>query len=172
MEPGQAWRTRLWTDAKAALRQQLPVETVRRRIARAAELGLDYATYATILDTAGRDPAALILTSNALQLHATHRLPDHIRDKLARLRRIRLIALLNAPLDPIALAPDLPAFDHIFRAPPPHATWAFQREAMQRLPHGLPAAALLLVTAAPFETSWATAGRMGAQLDAARWLAA
>ena len=40
MEPGYGWRKHSWTKAREALLPKLPIEVVRRRVARAAELGL------------------------------------------------------------------------------------------------------------------------------------
>jgi hypothetical protein len=49
LDPGQSWRRHCWNKAHRELWKPPPVEVVRRRMARAARLGLSYQRYATIL---------------------------------------------------------------------------------------------------------------------------
>lgn len=168
MEDGRAWRLHAWTRARAEAQPNLPVEVVRMRIRRAAELGMGYRTYAAIRAASGRDPAALVFSSNALGLHGGRDLRPEVAERLSAIRQCLRIGLLTAPLDPVALTGRLP-LDRLYRAPAPHARWPVLRETLARVQEGRPAAALVLIGAAPGEADWAAAGRLGAYLDAARY---
>ncbi|WP_235905806.1 hypothetical protein [Pseudooceanicola pacificus] len=174
MDDGRAWRVHAWSKARAARPEaRLPVEIVRMRKRRAAELGLDYRTYASVRSYSGRDISGLLFSSNALGLFATHqRLPDAVADRLRALHQCRRIALLHPPLDPVALADRLESLDRLYRAPRLLGSWPAMRDAMARVQDGLPAAALVLIGAAPLERDWAGAGRLGGYLDAARYFGA
>ena len=58
MEPGESWRRHAWGRARARLLPVLPIEVVRLRVKRAAEIGLDYRTYASIRAASGHDVIA------------------------------------------------------------------------------------------------------------------
>jgi len=171
MDEGRAVRIHYWSRAKAEAQPKLPVEVVRMRIRRAAELGMSYRAYASIRASSGRDPSALVFSSNALGLHGGTELRPEVHDRLATIRSCLRIGLLTAPLDPVALAGLLP-LDRLYRAPAPHARWPVLREAMARVQEGRPAAAFVLIGAAPGEADWASAGRLGAYLPAAAYFAA
>lgn len=171
MTAGRSLRIHRWRRAKAEAQTKLPVEIVRMRIRRAAELGMEYRTYAAIRQTAGRDVAGLVFSSNALGLHAGGPLPAATDAQLRGLRGVVRIGLLTPPLDPVALAEHLP-LDRLFRAPPLRARWPVLRDAMSRMQDGRPAAALVLIGAAPGEADWAVAGRLGAYLDATSYFRA
>ncbi|MGR3455201.1 hypothetical protein [Pseudooceanicola sp.] len=171
MDEGRAWRVHSWTRARAQAEETLPVELVRMRMRRAAELGMSYRTYASVRATAGRDPAALVFSSNALGLHGGRGPEPSVRARLDGLRACLRIGLLTAPLDPVALAEDLP-LDRLYRAPPPGARWPVLRGTLARIQDGRPASAFVLIGAAPGEAEWAAAGRLGAYLDAARYFGA
>ena len=49
LDPGRSWRRHCWKQAHKELWKPLPVEVVRRRVTRAARLGLSYRRYAIIL---------------------------------------------------------------------------------------------------------------------------
>ncbi len=68
LDPGRSWRAQCWRRARAALLPRLPVEVVRRRVARARELGLAYPDYAAILLGAGRDIVGFLFTCEAIGL--------------------------------------------------------------------------------------------------------
>lgn len=171
MDEGRAWRVHAWTRAKAQAQEKLPVEIVRLRLRRAAELGMSYRAYAAIRASAGRDPAALVFSSNALGLHGGSSLRPEVHDRIAGLRACLRIGLLTAPLDPVALTEALP-LDRLYRAPGPHARWPVLRETMARVQEGRPAAAFVLVGAAPGEAEWAAAGKLGAYLPAEAYFTA
>lgn len=62
---GLGWRTHCWRQARETLLPTLPIEVVRLRVRRAAELGLDYKTYAGIRASTGHDLVAFLFSSNA-----------------------------------------------------------------------------------------------------------
>ncbi|MDH3263731.1 MAG: hypothetical protein OEM24_07010, partial [Paracoccaceae bacterium] len=68
MEGGAGWRRHCWTKAREELLPTLPLEVVRLRVKRAAELGLDYRAYASFRASTGHDVVALLFSSNALRL--------------------------------------------------------------------------------------------------------
>ena len=129
-------------------------------MARAAELGMRYADYASLYRSAGRDPAGLIFTPDALQLRLRRRLdmPDTVRHHLASLRSCHLMALApegEAPedfLQELREVSPLP-FSAAGTMPSPHAPWpviaANLRQALD--PLRLPGAAVALVAHARAE---------------------
>ncbi|WP_375689803.1 hypothetical protein [Pseudooceanicola sp. LIPI14-2-Ac024] len=171
MDGGRTRRIHQWARAKAQVQPQIPVEIVRMRMRRAADLGMSYRTYASVRTTAGRDVAALVFTSNALGLHRGGELPGAVAERLSAIRSCLRVGLLTAPLDPVSLNGSLP-LDRLYRAPASHARWPVLREAMARVQEGLPAQGLVLVGAAPGEAEWAAAGRLGAYLDARAYFGA
>lgn len=101
MEAGASWRRHCWTEARAALLPTLPVEVVRLRVKRAAELGLDYRTYASVRAASGHDVVAFLFSSNALRLLApAPALPPDRAAHLAAIRACGRLALAVAPLSP------------------------------------------------------------------------
>ncbi len=81
-----AWRTYAWGRARTALMPTLPIEVVRLRVKRAAELGLDYKTYAGVRAATGRDVIGFLFSSNALRVvRAGEALPA---DRIVRLEGI------------------------------------------------------------------------------------
>ncbi len=95
-DPALRWRKLHWVKAKAALRPPpLSQVQLKFRMARAEELGLTYAQYASIRMATGRDPAALLFSPQGLGLRLTRRisLPPATLSKLARLRGCALLAL-------------------------------------------------------------------------------
>ena len=68
MEGGQAWRAHCWRKARKSLMKTLPIEILRVRVARAAEIGLDYKSYASIRAASGHDVIAFLFSSNALRV--------------------------------------------------------------------------------------------------------
>ena len=62
------WRHHCWTKARRELLPEMPLEVVRYRMKRAAELGLDYRTYAGVRASTGRDIVAILFSIPALSL--------------------------------------------------------------------------------------------------------
>jgi hypothetical protein len=172
LEPGVGWRRHCWRQARAALLPTLPVEVVRLRVRRAAEIGLDYRTYASIRAASGHDVVAFLFSSNALRLLPPRpALPEDRRDRLAAMARTGRAALVRAPLAPgavIAAAPDL--LDHAAPAPAPFAAWSEIRAALAGAltTTGWPRAGTVLVGDGWDERDWAAAGKLAFYLPAGR----
>ncbi len=177
LEPGAGWRRHCWARARRDLLPRLPIEVVRNRVRRAAEIGLDYTTYATVRATTGRDIVAVLFSTNALRLFRQHQRLE--RDRAARLAAMLgcgRTALAVAPLAPadVALAQDGAAvLDAVRPAPPAFAAWSAMRAAIDgaRAP-GQPADGVLLVGDAAFERDWSMAGRLAGFLPSDRFFVA
>lgn len=98
---GTSWRRHCWTAARAALLPTLPIEVVRTRVRRAAELGLDYKTYAGVRATTGHDLVAFLFSSNAIRLlREGDRIDDADSARLAAIRGAAQHLAVHPPLDP------------------------------------------------------------------------
>lgn len=100
MDSMRSWRRHCWTAAKKQLFRPLPLETVRRRVARAAALGLAYRRYEQLVLGGGEIEAMLFeggtLVVTAPYARPAERLdPDAIR-KLAQITGCRRL-LLTGP---------------------------------------------------------------------------
>lgn len=172
LDRGLSYRRHCWTRARAALLPRLPVEVVRSRVRRAAEIGLDYRVYAQVRAATGRDIVAFLFSTNALRLFR-----DAQRMEPARIEKLQDItgcdrrALAIAPLR----AADLPAtypglIDSAAPAPPVHAAWSRAAAAMDAARGArLPADAVLLVGDTTTERDWSLAGRLAGYLEASRF---
>jgi hypothetical protein len=172
---GVAWRTRCWSVARRQLLPTLPIEVLRRRVRRAAEVGLDYKTYATVHATTGRDIMAILFSTNALRLiRAEQSLGPEWTAKLAAIKNTQRRALTIAPLTPASLEGIIQSAENVLdsaaAAPHVHASWAQAARDMDAArPHNMPADALLLVGDTAMEQEWSTAGRLAGYLTAARF---
>jgi hypothetical protein len=173
MEPGQGWRRHAWARARADLLPTLPIEVVRLRVRRAAEIGLDYRTYASFRAASGHDVVALLFSTNALRmLPPVAALPEDRRARLAAVSGADRGALANRPLLPEAvLARACGAIDRAHPAPRPFAAWGEARRAvLAALP--CPADRVLMVGDTAEERGWAEAARLGLYLSAERYFPA
>jgi hypothetical protein len=172
MEGGQAWRRHCWGAARAALIPHLPIEVLRGRLRRAAELGLDYRTYAGIRATTGHDVVAVLFSSNALMALAGRPVPP---DRLARAAAIAgaaRLGLATPPLSPPALlALAGAALDAAHPAPAALAPFAEARARLRAALGAVPADRAILVAAHGLEADWAAAGRLAAAVPAERYFA-
>lgn len=167
---GRGWATHCWGQARRALLPHLPVEVVRLRVRRAAELGLDYKTYAGVRATTGRDLVAFLFSSNALGLHARRMVPDPVRGaRLAGLADCGRIALAQAPLTPDAVLAALPLLDAVAVAPGPHAPSALVRDRVRAALGARPAAAVLLIGDTAWERDWCAAAGLAGYLAAGQY---
>ena len=83
MARGAGFRKVAWRHARQALLPTLPLEVIRRRVARAEALGLPYRTYASIRAGTGEDIYAFLFSTNALGLlRAADRLSGPCLEKL------------------------------------------------------------------------------------------
>ena len=176
LKPGAGWRRHCWGAARAALLPTLPIEVVRSRVRRAAELGLDYKTYAGVRATTGRDLVAFLFSSNALGL-----LRDGDRMAPGDSRRIADIAgaerLLAAqpPLLPDALIRDLAGQGAEFAAaiPAPGLGDSWSRTGQQLCAflaaRRHPCDGVLLIGDTALERDWVAAARLAGYLPGDRY---
>ncbi|MDB2408086.1 hypothetical protein N9W17_06200 [Jannaschia sp.] len=161
---GYTGRLHQWRRARRALLgNTLPIEVVRTRVRRAAALGLDYGTYASVRAGTGRDIAALLFSSNALRMIRTAEIAAARAAKLDRAAAQRA-ALIHSPLPVSAPAP----LDWSARAPSFADSPAALRRHLSALlqAHRLPADSVLLIGDTAFEASWCPALRAAGYLTA------
>ncbi len=168
-EPGQSWRRHVWRKARADLLPKLPVEVIRLRVRRAAELGLPYKTYAGVRAATGHDLVGFLFSSNALQvLRAGQTLPEDRRAHLAALHQTDRVGLLHSGIRTI------PELDASYAAPAPHLPWSTMRDHLRAIAarHGQPADRYLLIGDTMDERDWAEAMRTAGYLPAQSYFAA
>jgi len=173
MASGVQFRKLCWSKARAQLLPKLPIEVIRRRVKRAAELGLDYKSYASIRASSGHDVVAFLFSSNALRLLETSgTLPADRVEKLTALQRTARLVAVNAPLTPdavIAMAANSGVdLDAVIRAPDLSHTWGQTRRLlMQALdPAKIPADTVVAIGDTALERDWCAAGRLAGYVSA------
>ena len=173
MEHGHGFRRLAWGKARRALLPTLPLQIVRLRVARAKALGLDYATYATVRATTGRDITAFLFSSNALRMmRPSEAPPEDRRARVAASAANRLLAA-HGPLVPAAgeaLERAGIPFDGIGAAPSLHDT---DREVRERIGHIVAARhrlEVLVIGETALERSWCASARLGGWISADRWM--
>lgn len=168
-DEGRAWRRYAWGRArKALLGKHLPVEIVRTRMRRAAELGLAYPAYASVLRGSGRDIVGFLFTVDGMSLRLRRRLelPDEVAGRLRALKSCERLALsppeelaeaFRIELSEVSGAP----FAAAASAPEP-GRWRDAREAIRAAlaPLGAPGDAVVMIGASEEEARWAAAGRL------------
>lgn len=167
-EPGHSWRRHVWTKARKDLLPTLPIEVVRLRVKRAAELGLPYKTYAGIRASTGHDLIGFLFSSNALAvLRAGQALPAARAAKLEALRQAERVGVIHAPVTPAQVIAS-GVVDRAGTAPRFTDSWAEMRQKMQAVAcaSGKPADRYLMVGDTAFERDWAEAARMAGYLPA------
>ena len=164
---GVGWQRHCWHRARADLLPRMPLEVVRRRMARAAELGLDYSTYAGIRASTGRDVVAVLFSTNALRMERSASPPPDRAEQLFAMRGCGRVVLAQLPHRPdeVAAALGLAAV----RAPEPLARWAEARAQILEAARPHPADGVVLIGAAGFERVWAEAARLGAYVSDERF---
>lgn len=179
LEGERSWRRHCWKQAKKAVAPPAPLEVVRRRVARARQLGLAYPAYASILLGTGRDVRGLLFTAGALGLTVAgtlERLVEMDRLKAERLRgleRCDKLILLPAGERVSGVAEALSRAERIETAgigvvPEEPASFRARAAAMDdllRVP-GLPSDTVVLIGTAPEERAVAEAGRLAKFLAA------
>lgn len=161
---GYAGRLHLWRRARTALTgARLPVEVVRLRMRRAAALGLDFSTYASIRAATGRDVVALLFSSNAVGMLRRAELDARAADRLAAVAAQRGV-LVHRPLP--ATAP--PPLDWAARAPAFTDPWTRMREIVSGAlsARGLPGDAVVMIGATAAERDWCAAARAAGWIHA------
>ena len=166
MEPGHAWRRHAWTRARAELLPRLPLEVVRRRVRRAAELGIDYKAYAGIRAATGRDVVALLFSSNALRMLREARMDADRAAALASVRDAAILSLVQPPLDPGLVVALNPAILRAVRAPGLADSWGATRARVLSLTGPIPGDGVVVIGATALERGWSDAGRLAGYIDA------
>jgi hypothetical protein len=174
IEVGRSWRVHCWKTARRELLPKLPLEIVRRRVARAKQLGLAYPQYASILLGTGRDITAFLFTSDGLGLRLERelRLPAKVADKLMALERCDRLLMADPGVDLSALDRGLAdrriPFAALAAAPSPGAAWGEGRAAVRAMldPRRLPGDAVVMVGTSPEQRVWADAARLASFLPA------
>lgn len=144
---------------------KLPLEVIRRRVARARQLGLAYPQYASILLGTGRDVVAFLFTSDGLGLRLDREapMPQHVAEKLTGLERCDRLLLAATDADIAALRQALAGrrlpFAALARRPSRHAGWREGRAAIRAAldPCRLPGDAVVMVGTCAEERCWADA---------------
>lgn len=178
LEGGRTWRAHCWRTARASLIPRIPVEVVRLRVKRAAEIGLDYRTYAGLRATTGHDLVAFLFSTNALRLlRDGDRMRDEEARKLAALTGIGRIVAVQPPLSPdrlkAALAVQGVAVGVADRAPGVAQSWRETRDRLLAMAAqaGAPADRTLVIGVTALEADWAATARMAGFLPADRYFA-
>jgi len=174
MEPGESWRRFAWTRARAALLPTLPIEVVRLRVKRAAEIGLDYRTYASVRAASGHDVVAFLFSTNALRLLPQHpALPVDRATKLAAIHGCGRVALVQGALTPATvLQAGAGVIDAAALAPLPFASYPQARAVLRAALAGVPADRVVLVGDLGLERDWCAAGALAYYLPAERYFGA
>ena len=169
MEKGGAWRRYAWTRARAELLPKMPIEVVRRRVKRAAELGIDYRSYAGIRAATGRDIVALLFSDNALRVLRDAGITPDRASKLESLGKVDLLTLVHPPLSPERFLVRNPYFLCAGRAPGLDSAWADTRGRVLELKGKLPADGLVVIGETALERGWSEAGRLAGYIPAERY---
>lgn len=181
IESAISWRRHAWARARRELLPRLPLEVVRRRVRRAAELGLEYPQYASILMGTGRDIVGFLFTCDALglRLERAVRVPDGVRAKLGRISGCDQLFAAEAPVDPAPIAAALArdqglVFARAVALPEPAAPWAAGRAAIRAAlaPLKMPSDAVVMIGSAPHQRGWADAARLAKFVPAEQFFTA
>ena len=170
MEPGHVYRTYMWRQAqKRLIPNTVPLMVVRMRVKRAAELGLDYKTYASIRQFSGQDILGLLFSSNALRiLKGQTRLPQPRARALRDVKGARKLSLLQPPLDVAQILQANAELDDAALAPLLTDGWAKTRQRLSGFirDQRIPANQVLVVGDTTLEVDWSTAARAAGYLPA------
>jgi hypothetical protein len=178
LDAATRWRAHCWRQARQQTLKKLPIEVVRRRVARAKMLGLAYPAYASILLGSGRDIVGFLFTADAIGLRlekaarrgaALPMLDGAAARKLSvapaatRALLVPRSLLVDAGRDLVAILSRIgPGVDGIAAAPAGGASDPEARQAIRALldPLKLPGDAVVMVGARPDERRWAEAARL------------
>jgi hypothetical protein len=166
---GLSWRVHCWTKAREALLPTLPIEVLRTRVRRAADLGLEYKTYASVRAQTGHDVVAFLFSSNALRVAPQRlRMPEGFAVKLDGVKADR-IGLTLGRLLPQAVLAQNPELDRTDPAPALMARWAEAGQHLREVLGRVPGDRVLLVGDQALEREWCAAGRLAGYLPAERY---
>ncbi|MEM7090777.1 MAG: hypothetical protein AAF496_14525 [Pseudomonadota bacterium] len=170
LEPGHLWRTHMWRSAQRKLMPNaVPLLVVRLRVKRAAELGLDYKTYASIRQFSGQDIVGLLFSSNALRiLGRSAEMPDAETRALRAVKSAKRLSLVHAPTPASDVLRANPVLDATAAAPRFTDNWSQMRQRLQRFVRDqhLPGNQILIIGDTALESEWTTAARAAGYLPA------
>ncbi|MEL7464463.1 MAG: hypothetical protein AAFN79_10375 [Pseudomonadota bacterium] len=172
LDAGRAYRRYVWKRAKQAQLPKVGLETVRRHVRRAAQLGMTYPQYAAIRLGTGRDVRALLFSSAALGWRRGA-LPTPAVKKLSALEDVEALLLAklkdHRPGAPVRSGPI-----RFAAAGPPPTSVAEAKGAVRVVldPLQLPGDAVVLVSDDPAHMAWVSAGRLARLIPAESWLSA
>lgn len=170
VEAGQSWRKHVWTKARKELLPTLPIEVVRRRVKRAAELGLPYRTYAGIRASNGHDLIGFLFSNNALRvLRNGEMIPAERAATLNGLTNVRRLGVAHDPVQPTHLA-HLQGIDAGLRAPKFTDSWGAVRDII-RGQLDAPADRFVIIGDTAFEQEWSVAAATAGYLAADAYFA-
>lgn len=176
MEAGHTYRTFMWRQAqKQLMPNAVPLMVVRMRVKRAAQLGMDYKTYASFRQYSGQDILGLLFSSNALGILDPQRrgpsMPVKEREALERVERAAKLALVHMPLTPGMVADANPVLDAAGTAPTLRESWSDTRVRLENFAraHKVSGSRLVIVGDAPLEEDWTAALRAAGYLSADRY---
>ena len=163
--PGHSWRRHVWTKARADLLPKLPIEVIRLRVKRAAELGLPYKTYAGVRASTGHDLVGFLFSSNALGVIRAGQLVPEKLDDLLNCDRVALAHGASV----LAALKNAPTVDAAYAAPHFAQSWAATRDHLKAVlrARGTPADRYLLIGDTAAERGWAEAAQTAGYLNAA-----
>ena len=167
---GYGGRLVAWRKARhALLPKALPIEVIRRRVARAAALGLDYKAYASLRAATGRDIIALLFSTNALGMLREARLPSDRAAFLDRLEAGRFAAVQGG-LDPSQVAA-VPQIDGARIAPRFMQSWSSMSDQLlaDLRAWKAPTDGTLIIGTTAFEREWCAAARAAGYVSAERY---
>ena len=144
------------------------------RVKRAADLGLDYRTYASVRAATGHDVVAFLFSSNALRLLPPRpALPADRAAKLASLSGCGRVALAIRPLDVAGVAAaGGGSLDAVHPAPELLGRWREAGVALRAALGSVPGDRVILVGETALERDWCAAGRLAGWVPADRYFAA
>lgn len=171
-EAGKTWRTHVWAKARRQLMPKLPIEVIRRRVARAKELGLPYKTYAGLRAASGDDLIGFMFSSNALDvMRRGDKVPAVKGNKINALKDVVTIGAAHVPTEPSQLTPPLQS---AYAAPKPLAPWSQTRDDLKAIfaQTKRPANRFVLICDTAIEREWADTIHMAGVLPAAQFFEA
>lgn len=174
LEKGQRWRAYQWRKAqKALMPNTIPLTIVKMRVRRAAELGMDYKTYASIRAATGRDVCGLLFSSNALRIMAGDAaMPPERRRVVGQVQRADRLALVHRPLAPDAVHAANP-LDAVEQAPDLRMTWNETHTQLRDFvaERRLVGDQVVVIGDTALEEEWLGAARAAGYIPAARYFA-
>lgn len=177
MERGRVWRTYQWKKARAAaMPKTMPLMVVKMHVARARQLGLDYATYAAVRKASGRDIMGLLFSSNALRIVRAEApaMPLDRSEAVGAVKGARKLALVHRPLHASAIKAGNPVLDDVAVAPKFTDSWSEMKAHIGGFVNGadLLGDQVLIIGDTALERDWAAGARAAGYLEAQQYFGA